>query len=631
MSGLFQIFSVSKSGMFVQQTALHTNAHNIANANTDGYSVQRVNLKTTEPFGMPALTTPAEPGQIGTGVKVDSITRARDTFLDAQIRKENSTQGKYEVREQFLSEIESIFMEPSDEGLASSLTKFWDSWHQLATNPESSTARTLVAQNGDSLATAISHHYTQLEDMERNAGDLIRDNVFDVASTLNQIRDLNEEIRAVSISGRNPNDLMDRRDLLLDNLSKKFSFEKKDTEYNGIEIIPKPVNTSIGTGEVGKKDGVILRDTKLNYGVAYVNNITYEKALTKWTIELHIDGDINKSVTLTTNNDTDIEKYLNVADDKKTTTISNIKSNAKASKEGESDIPSSSYFKVVNYDYTKYDRDTKKFADTADKLIIPKYENGSLNGLQTINEEIDNYKDQLNNMAKILAISVNTIQTNSTDNTDNNDDKSKTINFFNTEAEYEPEAAKSLRVNDAILKDVSLINAGKDIETGNAGNGERALLMGTLRNTRIDILGINNTDISLIKDDNEKIKAYREAFIKDVFKDKDGKVVNDASDNLADDEKIKMSGDSSGTTIDAYFKNSIASLGVSNQEAKRMVSNEKALLSQLDERKESTSGVSLDEEVTNMIQFSKSYQANAKMISIIDELLDVVVNGLIRR
>jgi flagellar hook-associated protein 1 FlgK len=244
-------------------------------------------------------------------------------------------------------------------------------------------------------------------------------------------------------------------------------------------------------------------------------------------------------------------------------------------------------------------------------------------------------------MARILAISVNTIQTNSTDNTDNNDDKSKTINFFNTEAEYELEAAKKFNVNDAILKDVSLINAGKDIEKGNAGNGERALLMGTLRNTRIDILNINKkTDVSKCNSNNEKIEAYRKAFIKDVFKKSDGgSIITDddlkGSDgkliNLADDSQAKFSGDSSGTTIDAYFKNSIASLGVSNQEAKRMVSNEKALLSQLDERKESTSGVSLDEEVTNMIQFSKSYQANAKMISLIDELLDVVVNGLIRR
>lgn len=611
MSGLFQIFNISKRGMFVQQTALHTNAHNIANANTDGYSVQRVNLKTTEPFGMPSLTTPAEPGQLGTGVMVDSITRARDIFLDAQIRKENATQGKFETREQFLSEIESIFMEPSDEGLSSSLTKFWDAWNQLATNPESSTARTLVAQNGDALASAIRHHYTQLEDMEKNAGDLIRNDVFDVASTLTQIKDLNEEIRAVSISGQNPNDLMDRRDLLLDNLSGKLSFEKKDTDYNGIEIIPKPVNTSIGEG------GAILKDTHLNYGVAYVNNITYDKASDKWEIELHIDGDINRPVTLETD-DANIRNYLNASEGDKDTIINNIKNNTADS----TNIPSSSYFKVVNYDYAKYDRDAKKFTDTVDKLIIPKYENGSINGLQTINDEIDNYKNQLNNMARILAISINTIQTNSTNST-------KGVNFFDTKAEYELEAAKSLNVNNAILKDVSLINAGKDIENGNAGNGERALLMGTLRNTRIDILKINNTNVS--GTDAEKIKAYREAFIKDVFKDKDGNVIGDASDNLADDEKIKMNGNDAGTTIDAYFKNSIAFLGVSNQEAKKMVSNQKALLSQLNERKESTSGVSLDEEVTNMIQFSKSYQANAKMISLIDQLLDVVVNGLIRR
>ena len=609
MSGLFQIFSVSKNGMFAQQTALHTNAHNIANANTDGYSVQRVNLKTTEPFGMPALTTPAEPGQLGTGVKVDSITRARDTFLDAQIRKENSTQGKYGVREQFLSEIESIFMEPSDEGLASSLTKFWDSWHQLATNPESSTARTLVAQNGDALATDISHHYTQLEDMERNAGDLIRNDVFDVASTLTQIRDLNEQIRAVSISGRNPNDLMDRRDLLLDNLSKKFSFEKKDTEYNGIEIIPKPLNSSMVTDG----DGVILKDTHLNYGVAYVNNITKADD-NNWKVELHIDGDINKRIEVTTDT-ADIKNYL-----------TNKGMDISSYKEG-SELPYSSYLKVVNYKYDQYDSKLNQFKDGWDKkLFIPDYENGSLNGLQTINDEIDNYKKQLNNMARILAISVNTIQTNSTDST-------KRVNFFDTKAEYELEAAKSLNVNDAILKDVSLINAGKDIETGNAGNGERALLMGTLRNTRIDILKINSVGASFKSDteDADKIKAYREAFIKDVFKKSDGKDIDPTSDNLADDKNIKMNGNPSGTTIDAYFKNSIASLGVSNQEAKKMVSNEKALLSQLNERKESTSGVSLDEEVTNMIQFSKSYQANAKMISVIDELLDVVVNGLIKR
>lgn len=98
-----------------------------------------------------------------------------------------------------------------------------------------------------------------------------------------------------------------------------------------------------------------------------------------------------------------------------------------------------------------------------------------------------------------------------------------------------------------------------------------------------------------------------------------------------DSTNLTIKGNSKGMTIDNYFKSTITSLGVSSQEAERMVTNQEALLSQLETRKESISGVSIDEEITNMIQFQRAYQANAKMISVIDELLDVVVNGLIKR
>ncbi|WDU83943.1 flagellar basal body protein [Caloramator sp. Dgby_cultured_2] len=87
--------------MFAQQTALNVVSHNVANANTEGYSVQRANLQTTKPFGMPSLTTAAEPGQVGTGVEVASITRTRDEFLDYYVRKETSTLKRFESREYF--------------------------------------------------------------------------------------------------------------------------------------------------------------------------------------------------------------------------------------------------------------------------------------------------------------------------------------------------------------------------------------------------------------------------------------------------------------------------------------------------------------------------------------------------
>jgi flagellar hook-associated protein 1 FlgK len=217
------------------------------------------------------------------------------------------------------------------------------------------------------------------------------------------------------------------------------------------------------------------------------------------------------------------------------------------------------------------------------------FENGSLNGYETINDEIEKYKVQLNNLAKSLTISVNTIHS----------DDGKSLDFFNNYAEFSDEPAKVISVNKTIAEDPSRINASRVIG-GNAGNGERAILIGQLRTIRMDILNVNDRTF---------------------FK-------NNVTLDL---NNLTMKSSVSGTTIDSYFKSSISDLGVSSQEAKRMVTNQEALLNQLQTRKDSISGVSIDEEITNMIQFQRAYEANAKMISLIDSLLDTVVNGLLKR
>lgn len=552
MSGLFTTFNIVKRGMSAQQTSLHITGHNVANANTEGYSVQRANLKTTQPFGMPSLNTSAEPGQLGTGVQVASITRARDEFLDGQIRKESGTLGKFEAREQFLSEIETIFMEPSDTGLSTTLARFWDSWSQLSNTPEpNSTSRTLVAQNGDALAKSINHTYSQLDDLETNAGELMRQQIFEVNSLLEQIAELNTQIKAVVIGGKTPNDLMDRRDLLLDQLSGRFGFEVDKTEFEGISIKARVFED----GNILRKE--ILTDGRVNQGVAYINKVDTVKN----EIELYIDGDPNKPVIISVE---DASIYSDVH--------------------------------TIFYNKESYKNGTLK----SDRIMQARFESGSLNGYESIKNDVSIYKKQLNNIARVLAISVNTIHSNSTDAKDTANN-----NFFNIDAESfdeNVEPAKIIAVNDEILKDPKLINAGKDIGIdASEGNGERALLIHSLRYTRINITAIKD----------------RETFFNDVKLD--------FSTN-----PMSMTGNPNGITLDNYFKSSIADLGVSNQDAKRNVANQEALLSQLQSRKESISGVSLDEEMTNMIQFSRAYQANARMISVIDELLNVVVNGLIR-
>lgn len=578
MSGLLNTFNVVKRGMQAQQTALHVVSHNIANANTEGYSVQRAILKTTQPFGMPSLTTAAEPGQVGTGVKVDSITRSRDEFLDYYIRKETSTLENYKAREQFLSEIETIFTEPSDTGIATLLSRFWDAWQGLATNPESQTARELVRSNSEALCHGIKHNYTQLEDLEVNISDLMQNQVFEVSSIITQITDLNEQIKAVTIGGKNPNDLMDRRDLLLEKLSERFAIETKKTDYNGIIVYAK-------IGDNGTDKVEIISDSKITNKIHFVNDITwvdntlgniskkdfpktfqFDQIPSSIKLNYYENGDINKNKTIEINiaNVDELKNYFNVEVTNDTVKILNI-------------MPHT-------------------IAEDTDGNISPiNLYNGSLKGLESLSYEINDYKKQLNNLARGVAIAVNTIHSGNTE--DGNG-----INFFNSEAEISDVAAKIITIHDEIKTNLDNINAG--LPNTNIGNGERALLLGQLRNTRFKLLELTG----------------REDFAKSVG----------ISFTKGDANYFKLTSNNSGTTIDNYFKATIAQLGVSNQEATRMVKNQENLLDQLTIRRESVSGVSIDEEMTNMLQFQRAYEANAKMISVIDELLNVVVNGLIK-
>jgi flagellar hook-associated protein 1 len=641
MSGLFSTFNIARRGMNAQQAALQVTSHNVANANTEGYSVQRADLKTTQPFGMPSLNSAAGPGQLGTGVEVSSITRSRDEFLDTSIRKETSTFNKYTAREEFLSAIESIFTEPSDTGIASTMTKFWESWNALSTNPESSTARTLVADSSNALAHAIKHSYTQLEDLEVNIGGLIQQQTFETSSIMKQIANLNEEIKSVTIGGKIPNDLMDRRDVLLEKLSERVSIEIEKTDFNGVRV-----KTKLEDKDKNVTSHYLITDSRVVNGIGSIEDISFEIGSTEIkksdypktiislpsTIELsvQVDGDINKpeKVTIQIRNLDDMKKYFNVEEIKEQD--KNPDGTPKFDSDGNPVYLTKGYtIKNIQPQTFLYDKESYGVNGKISNPISANFQNGSLNGLESLSHEINDYKEQLNNLARSIAISVNTIHSNSSD-PDNG------VNFFYKVAETSEKAAKELKVNEDIVKDATKINAGKylngDSENG-AGNGERAMMIASLRNVRMDILNIKD----------------RNGFIKNVFRKPDGSAfsdvelnnirvtssgtnftVNPSDINLLDEVDAKIVSNTSGTSTDNYFKSTISKLGVSNQEARRMVKNQESLLDQLVIRRESISGVSIDEEMTNMIQFQRTYQANAKMINVIDELLNVVVNGLIR-
>jgi flagellar hook-associated protein 1 len=570
MSGLFSIFNVATRGMSTQQTAINVTSHNIANANTKGYSRQRATIETTRPFGMPSLNNAVGPGQIGTGAQVSAIQRVRDSFLDYQVRTETSTYGQFSAKDKFLSEIESIFNEPSDTGISTLVGKFFDSWQTLAGNPQSSNTRTIVVQQAAALSDSLNQTSTQLEKLKKNANDVINSTVFEVNDILDQINQLNQQIVGVKVGGQMPNDLMDRRDLLIDTLSSKFNFTIVKNNFEGIDIIQEDGTATNLVKSVGPEDVVRL---------------SYVKDITKTNKAADADGKYEYSINYYENGDTSKEK---------TATL-----------------------RLTDQEYKNLDKYKIMLTDS-DGVYRGTFapQNGELYGYAEVQEDINNYVNQIDQIAKAIAFSVNALHSgvkNVTDTTKS--DYGTDINPFfvnrnsTTTAGEEDITAKNIKVNQNLIDNVMLIETKYDATYGST-NGSRALAIAQLRDKLMNIQKIDSTTTRAHLFDNSATAG--------------GNNITSANG------LIEFVSAPNGIKIDSYFKDIIARLGVQSGEAQRMVKNQETLLSSFEQSRESVSGVSLDEEMANLIQYQHAYQANAKIIATVDELLDVVINGLKR-
>jgi flagellar hook-associated protein 1 FlgK len=198
-------------GILAQQRSLDVTGHNIANANTVGYTRQEAVLAPT-----PALRYPPN-GQIGTGVDVAQYTRMRDDFVDVQLRAQSMLKGYHEARQDGLKQVELSLSEPGDSGISALLGKFWSAWQDLANNPEDLATRQSLLQSGSSLAGAFQGLRSQLTTIDSQTQTNIGLTLNDLNSTVSSIAALDQSIMASVAQGEQPsNDLLDQRDVLLD-------------------------------------------------------------------------------------------------------------------------------------------------------------------------------------------------------------------------------------------------------------------------------------------------------------------------------------------------------------------------------------------------------------------------------
>lgn len=207
------LLSIARTALLTHQSALQTISQNIANAETPGYSRQEAVLVANTPVRMSY-------GNVGTGVHVETIIRKRDILLDDSYRSASTLAGNAEMRRDLMGQVESVFGEPSDAGMAGALDAFWGSWSDLSASPSSLSARTVVQQRGRQAAQLFNEYDTQLTQQRNSTLERLQNTVSTINSIASQVAELNTRIVTSESNGNTNNELRDLRDMKLDELSK---------------------------------------------------------------------------------------------------------------------------------------------------------------------------------------------------------------------------------------------------------------------------------------------------------------------------------------------------------------------------------------------------------------------------
>lgn len=220
MRSTFGGLEIAKRSLAAHQAALGVTSHNIANANAPGYTRQSAVLRATSPYTVPGTENVYGAGQVGTGVEVTMIRRMGDQFIQAEMTKEARNSGYWGSRQQILRQLEVALMEPSDTGVQAAFQKYWAALQEVHKSPESLAVRSVLVEEATVLAETLQYARSQMVPIQRELDQEMQR----VAQRLNtlgdQIAALNKQIANAQVVGYEPNDLLDQRDLLVEEVSR---------------------------------------------------------------------------------------------------------------------------------------------------------------------------------------------------------------------------------------------------------------------------------------------------------------------------------------------------------------------------------------------------------------------------
>ena len=221
MSSTFGGLEMGKSALNAFRLGMQTVGHNISNMNTEGYSRQRVIFSTVTPEDI------AHVGQLGQGMYASTIERIRDEFLDFQFRDNQATLGYWEKINDLYDSIQNYIAEPQSTGLRSAMDTFFTNMQTLQKSPEDTSSRTALVESAGSIGGMLENLIYNFNTYNESINMQVQQSVAEANQMLYDLAALNKEITQAEALDQNANDLYDKRDLILDKLSKMM-----DIEYN---------------------------------------------------------------------------------------------------------------------------------------------------------------------------------------------------------------------------------------------------------------------------------------------------------------------------------------------------------------------------------------------------------------
>ncbi len=242
MAKINGLLEMGRRGLSLSQSAIQTTSHNINSKDVEGFSRQRAEIQTNPAMG-------AGPTRVGTGAKLAGITRAHDPILERQLEKEGAAFSRLDQKAQGLNRLESALNEQSVKGLSDSIGNFFNSFREMANNPESSITRTQVRESAIALVNQFQRAQSQIKDVSTHMNKNIEYSVVEVNSMAKEIADLNERIQRVEIDGaKSANDERDHRDALLKKMAEKIDISYSEDARTGIVNVTagRSVNIVVG-------------------------------------------------------------------------------------------------------------------------------------------------------------------------------------------------------------------------------------------------------------------------------------------------------------------------------------------------------------------------------------------------